>query len=497
MESWQIRRYDMPCLVPLSAQLDEDGRTVVLTAESNEYEISCNEVDGRQLLESLLAMTDPNAQIWAHVKSGQALPWQNSLVKQLDELSLVQSKAADQDILNEHDALFERWAKVAEETLAGIAAPRKKAFRTAISTFIRILDTPSPQPDAFSVADVPRDAGLDNFAVQTFFLQKLYVEENLPVVASLWRKVLHRTALGLGMTFDESASTHRAAASTSSGLYCTAHIQAYLMCLVDLLRLSTSADCVRRIDADPPCTEIETGLNFMRRAEQFALSSLARLGESRYLAKLNDESTRFGPLVQGLFIEQYHVTQRFVEIIAPLMTKRTRSPIKQRVYRYFQEELGHEAFERATCVALHVTPQQLDAALPLPLFQAYVDAFTVLGRYDAIGYMSSIMVTEGMLGVDNPVHHRLEALASSQLDYQRVAKRHDDLNVELNHSALSRLFFEQVQAISPKAQQRALTNLAFLIELNFRAIDQAADFYGDQRELTMCSLATYAAAFAS
>ena len=495
MESWQIRRYDMPCLVPLSAQLDEDGRTVVLTAESNEYEIASNEVDGQQLLESLLAMTDPNAQIWVDVNDGQALPWQASLVKQLDELSLVQSKPADQDILDELAARCERWVQDAEQTLAGMAKAQTEAYRSAISTFIRILDTPPPQADAFSVADVPRIGGRDNFALQTFFLQKLYVEENLPVVASLWRQVLHRTGSRLGMTFDDAASPPRAAA-TSIGLYCTAHIQAYLMCLVDLVRLATTDDSVRRIYADASCLRVETGLNFMRRAEQFALSGLARLGQSRYVAMINDESTGFGPLVQGLFIEQYHVTQRFVEIIAPLMTKRTRSPIKQRVYRYFQEELGHEAFEHATCVALGVTPPQLDAALPLPLFQAYVDAFTVLGRYDAIGYMSSIMVTEGMLGVDNPVHHRLEALASSRVDYQRVAKRHDDLNVELNHASLSRLFFEEVHAISPQAQQRALANLAFLIELNFRAMDQAADFYGAQRELTLCSLTSYATAFA-
>ena len=207
-----------------------------------------------------------------------------------------------------------------------MAKAQTEAYRSAISTFIRILDTPPPQADAFSVADVPRIGGRDNFALQTFFLQKLYVEENLPVVASLWRQVLHRTGSRLGMTFDDAASPPRAAA-TSIGLYCTAHIQAYLMCLVDLVRLATTDDSVRRIYADASCLRVETGLNFMRRAEQFALSGLARLGQSRYVAMINDESTGFGPLVQGLFIEQYHVTQRFVEIIAPLMTKRTRSPI--------------------------------------------------------------------------------------------------------------------------------------------------------------------------
>ncbi|PYE21305.1 hypothetical protein [Paraburkholderia silvatlantica] len=497
MEAWQIHRYDKPCLVPLSAQLDEDGQTVLLSAESNEYEIASTGVDGPRLLDSLLSMGDPNAQIWSDIKDGLALPWQQSLAKQLDELSLVQSKPADENVLNELGSLYERLVQNAAETLVKISGDRPDAYRKAISTFVRILDLSLPQADAFSVSDIPKvnGNGGDNFAIQTFFLQRIYVEENLPIIAPLWRQVLRMTGRRLGMTFaDDGLSPPTQTTVICAGLYCTAHVETYLMCLVDLVHLATTEDCVRRIKIETSCDHVDTGLNFMRRAEQFALSGLTRLGESRFVKRINDDAAQFGPLVQGLFIEQYHVTQRFVEIIAPLMTKRTRSPVKQRAYRYFQEELGHEAFERATCVALGVGAEQLDAALPLPLFQAYVDAFTVLGRYDSIGYMSSIMVTEGMLGVDNPVHHRLEVLTSSKVDYQRVAKRHDDLNVELNHASLSRLFFEEVRAISPEAQERALASLAFLIELNFRAMDQAADFYGDQSDLTMCSLATYATA---
>jgi hypothetical protein len=494
MEAWQIHRFDMPRLVPVAAQLDDDGHTVVLKSAVNEYQISSREIDGQTLLDSLRSMADPNAQIWADVRLARALPWQTSLVKQLDELSLVQGKPADQHLFNVYEASCEKLVRDAEKTLIRMASDQPDSFRNAISTFLHILDLKLPEIDSFSVDTTPKISDRNDFAAQTFFLQRIYVDENLPVVASLWRQVLIHTGLQLGMTFVAESNIPKPPAN-SIGFYCSTHIEAYLLCLIDLLRLATTKDCVRRINADARCDRIDTGINFMRNAEEFARASLTCLGESRYLAAVNDSAAKFGPLVQGLFIEQYHVTQRFVEIIAPLMTKRTRTPIKQRIYRYFQEELGHETFERATCLALGVTSKELDTALPLPLFQAYVDAFTVLGRYDAIGYMSSIMVTEGMLGVDNPIHDRLETLASSQIDYQRVAKRHDDLNIELNHASLSRLFFEEVQAISPEAQQRALANLSFLIELNFRAMDQAVDFYGSQRELNMCSLAAYEATF--
>jgi hypothetical protein len=119
---------------------------------------------------------------------------------------------------------------------------------------------------------------------------------------------------------------------------------------------------------------------------------------------------------------------------------------------------------------------------------AYVDAFTILGKLDMTGYIASIMVTEGMMGAENPLHERLEELAASRVAYKQVAKRHDDLNIELNHASLSRLFFKEIKALSPQAQQRALDTLCYLIELNFRALDQAADFYAGQMQLSLCSL---------
>ncbi|MFD1558495.1 hypothetical protein ACFSHT_23145 [Paraburkholderia silviterrae] len=491
MESWHIDHYDMPRLVPLSVDLDKDGRTVVLSSGSNAYEIVSNEIDGSQLLDSIRSMADPESQLWSDIKLGLAQPWQANLIKKLDELSLVQSKPADLRVFEDSNELCEKLVRKAEAVLIRASNGQHDKYRQAISMFVHALDVPLPKTDMFSVDDIRSATDHDDFALQTFFLQRLYVEENLPIVVSLWRDILLRVGHYLGMTLGKQSSPSQMQATTA-GFYCNAHIEAYLMCLVDLLHLATTEGRARRVAATATCDQIETGLNFMRQAEDFALSALSHLGQSRYVTEINDSATQFGPLVQGLFIEQYHVTQRFVEIIAPLMTKRTRSPIKQRIYRYFQEELGHEIFERDTCVALRIAPEKLDKALPLPLFQAYVDAFTVLGRYDAIGYMSSIMVTEGMLGVDNPVHERLEKLSSSLIEYKKVAKRHDDLNLELNHAALSRLFFEELRAISPVAQRRALANLAFLIELNFRAMDQAAEFYGKQHDLTICSLTTYA-----
>ncbi|AUH50254.1 hypothetical protein CXB49_05175 [Chromobacterium sp. ATCC 53434] len=495
MEAWGISHYRSPHLVPFHAHLAQDGQTVVLAADDNEYEINFSGVDGGHVLDSVLAMANPGAEIWFDIHEGSAQPWQLSLARQLDELSLIRDAPADGSALELRRLELESLVRRCVDTLLAATADDRERHAPIVLAMQRLLDEPAPQADAFTVDDVAAPEWAGNFALQTFYLQKIYLADNLPQLPLLWRRVLQDFAdeagyAGLGR---RAAESPRLARSDSLGFYCPAQVEAYLLCLVDLLLQASRPEARRRLQSPTLAVEADSGVNFMRRAEQFALAGLAELGESRYVGSVNAAGAGFGPLVQGLFIEQYHVTQRFVEIIAPLMTKRLRTPLKQRVYRYFQEELGHEAFERATCEALGVQAAWLDQALPLPLFQAYVDAFTVLGRYDPIGYLGSIMVTEGMLGMDNPVHERLESLAGDSAEYRRVAKRHDDLNVELNHAALSRLFFREISVLTPHAQQRALANLSYLLELNVRAMDQVADFYGAQAELRICSLDSYPA----
>ncbi|OHX17062.1 hypothetical protein [Chromobacterium sphagni] len=493
MEAWQISHYRMPHLVPFSAHLAEDGQTVVLAADASEYEINFTGVDGGRVLDSVLAMANPGAEIWFDIHQGSAQPWQLSLARQLDELSLIRDAPADHSALERRRLELEALAQRCVERLLEATAAHRSLYAPVTLIMLNLLDEPPPQADAFAVDGIGEPEWSDNFALQTFYLQKLYLADNMPQMIGLWRRVLNGFADASGLAGRRVARLPQADRPDSMGFYCPAHIEAYLLCLVDLLLLAPLPQARRRLSGRLAVTDPDSGVNFMRRAEQFALESLSQLGESRYVQRVNADGASFSPLVQGLFVEQYHVTQRFVEIIAPLMTKRLRTPLKQRVYRYFQEELGHEAFERATCEALGVPSSWLDQALPLPLFQAYVDAFTVLGRYDPIGYLSSIMVTEGMPGMDNPVHQRLESLVEDRADYQRVAKRHDDLNLELNHAALSRLFFREISVLSPQTQRWALGNLAYLLELNLRAMDQVADFYGAQTRLTMCSLDSYVA----
>ena len=84
MEAWQVTHYRAPHLVPFSAHLADDGQTVVLAADAKEYEIQFSGVDGGRVLDSVLAMANPDAEIWFDIHAGSAPSWQLSLARQLD-----------------------------------------------------------------------------------------------------------------------------------------------------------------------------------------------------------------------------------------------------------------------------------------------------------------------------------------------------------------------------------------------------------------------------
>ena len=212
--------------------------------------------------------------------------------------------------------------------------------------------------------------------------------------------------------------------------------------------------------------------------------ALEQLGASQYAQALLSDSTEISPLVQGLYVEQYHVTDRFVEIVAPLMTKRFPRAVRSRLFQYFQEEYGHEAYELATCVALGLDEGDVRRSVPLPLTTLYVDAYTVIARQRPVALFAALMVTEGLLGQQSPVHTRLAELVENTARAGSTASRHTDLNDELNHASLSRLFLADVPSVSPADQRYSLEAALFILEANFRQLESVAIYYGGQQQLS-------------
>jgi hypothetical protein len=488
MEAWNLEGYCSPRLMHVEATSLENSSSILITSSRGDFELAYSGVEGREVISTLKALASPASQVWADLVAGAAQPWQSNLVQQLDALSLVADSEAGFQEINKLDAAVDQQIATAVRTLVAKMAGNAVNGEIIYGRVISILMSAAPSADRFSIDEDLAPETRGNFALQTIQLQHLYVQDNMPVMPGVYLRILSDVGRQMGWS---DIVTNQAGAPLGAavvGLYDPKAVESHIGSFVYLFLLAADEEAARSLSNDVSVTDPARGLNFMRAAEHFAREGLGRLGVSRYISEVFASEAKFGPIVQGLFIEQYHVTTRFVEIIAPLMTKQLTRSMKQRVYQYFREEYGHESFEMATCESLGVDPEQLQKSIPLPLFVAYVDIFTLLGKLDLIGYFASIMVTEGMIGMENPLHERLEKLAGPMPGYTKVARRHDDLNVELNHASLSRLFFQSVEAVSPDAQRRAFSTLAYLLELNYRALNQAADYYCPQKVLQLYRL---------
>lgn len=221
-----------------------------------------------------------------------------------------------------------------------------------------------------------------------------------------------------------------------------------------------------------------SGAGFVREVERFADTVLEALGRNAYLERLDDVRDGRDPLLAGLAIEEFHVTRRFVEIIAPMLCKRLPQDLRALMFRYYAEEVGHEVFEEDTCVAHGVPREVLHASLPLPLHATFVDAFTLVAQRRPIAFLCAVMVTEGLFARQSPLGDRVIALTEGLAGVREVCTRHNELNDCLHHDTITRHALGRIEALSAEDKIDALRDLALLLELNARTWEDLGMFYG-------------------
>jgi hypothetical protein len=183
-------------------------------------------------------------------------------------------------------------------------------------------------------------------------------------------------------------------------------------------------------------------------------------------------------LIVGAFVEEYRITRRFVETIVPALARRFRDPLRDRVFRYYREEYGHEAYERASCLAMGVPPERLDAGHPLPYHLAYVDNFVSFAQSDAVTYLTSVMVTERLPGDPSGINDLIDADEFGE-EFARVFRKHEAVNDALAHDSLSRHFLAEIPSVTPAQSAATLDCVVYLIELTHRAWSLLYDVHTD------------------
>ena len=221
-----------------------------------------------------------------------------------------------------------------------------------------------------------------------------------------------------------------------------------------------------------------SGAAFAHEVERFADTVLEALGRNAYLDRLGRARDGHDPLLAGLAIEEFHVTRRFVEIIAPMLCKRLPQDLRALMFRYYAEEVGHEVFEEDTCIAHGVPRDALHASLPLPLHATFVDAFTLVAQRRPIAFLCAVMVTEGLFARQSPLGDRVVALTEGLTGVREVCTRHNELNDCLHHDTITRHALGRIEALSAEDKVEALRDLALLLELNARTWEDLGMFYG-------------------
>jgi len=486
MDLWTFQRYKRPRLCVDAITHSPSSRLVSLELGPHIYHLAFDDADAaEQIAIELGTLSDCNSPLWTTLLGSSPGSSWFILGVFLDNHSLIsetQDHAAEciesQQLRIQYDV--DCTSSAALDSVPPDARPKVSDFAQAKhQQLTRILAAGT----SFLRDADPFDAGVEpNFFLALLTVEFEYLRRSSPLTLSAVASLLRRLA---GETIDQAAPEMADGVADASGLYDERDLEAHLWLVGRCLALSVSEGATRFPVAPIPTSSLCCGIEFMRRVELLTRATLALWGPTRYVRSFLELKDPASPLIAGPYIEQYHVTRRFVEIVAPLLSKRLAGGLRQMMFRYFSEEVGHEALESTTCEALGVSERALGMALPLPLHFAFVDSLTILAEIDPIASFAAVMVIEGVFGEPPKMSLRLASVLRANPSFRDMPQVHDELNETLNHNSIARDAFEQVSAVSEARQLAAIRRVLFLLELNHRAWDGISDFYGTQKKLCL------------
>lgn len=484
MEPWSISRYIRPRLRfdAISCDISED--LLAITADDSTYRIAFDDRETcEEFVHHLTDLQNPDSPVWKTIRESAPDSGWRTLASYLDTRSLIEDVGGSPKVTTEiHQKLWNDRVHYLAELLKSKTRSGEGPLIGEIAS--RLIC------DLESSGELVSDATFRGDTSPNFFLALLRVELSYlrvsapPTYAAALSIIRALSASDNQSGLDASIG----AAQFSTGLYDIQDFNAHLDLVVHCLIEAPKAGSLRLPTPNAAWTEPLSGIEFIRRAEKLVRTALDTWGTNRYVLGLIGLQDPASPLMKGCSIEEYHVTRRFVEMITPLLRKRLSKPLRSLMFRYYAEEIGHEAFEQDTCAALGITYEMLQSSTPLPLSSAFVDCLTQFAETSPLSFLSSVMVTEGMLGDPSIVGERLSEIGFQNPLFRDVSRRHDNLNKDLSHASIARLALQEIGAIDASSSQTIADRLMFVLELNQRAWNAIADYYGAQNTLEMYSV---------
>lgn len=261
--------------------------------------------------------------------------------------------------------------------------------------------------------------------------------------------------------------------------YAFSEVRRCLLVFFWCLNRSCDVDAGRLVTEVPHAANNEMGVNLAILTERWAVNTLAKFGPSPFTDALQAPSTQLR-LAQASYAQEYYITDRFIDIIAPAISHRVPRPLKKLIRKYYSEETGHDKYELKTCERLGLSYENLQASLPTPFSQILCDVFTYLAINDPISYFSAITITEGLPGQPN-ILNAIVANSKTLPEFcNHDSKHHESLNETLNHPMISRIFLTQCGELEPATLHRAFEFYAALLEIGWRSWNELHRMHVEQ-----------------
>jgi len=487
MEAWHIRNYRKPYL--RVDRITRRGATVSISRKGSSIEVACqNQQEAAQAAKVLRCLRQPDSSVWLEVlgaASSVDSSWQH-LLSQLDDLQFVGDELGKIDIpAFEQQSAIAKTIAVESKIIVDKARTslHRQQLATLLSELLAITDAlihgagreSSSNADGRALPLLGGDIFVDILRCQLHHFAQSS-PASLYATRLLFGAALERLELDAMRTDREAVL---GMGPVSWGLHDQQGVVMHLVSVASSCRAAFKPGTKPRVMSVPVPESPCSGSAFALLAEEVVKDTLLKLGASRYLQMARWIKDSHHPLIRGTYVEQYHVTRRFVEIVTPLLSMRLAPGLRALMFRYFFEEYGHEKFERDACLALGISEEALEASTPLPLTTAFVDILTLLSGKDPLGFMAAVSATEGLHGQD----FKISDLLPLPDELRRATSRHDSLNAELNHASIPRLALTQVDMVTADSQVRALNHLVFILELNHLCWDSLCETHARQEAM--------------
>lgn len=469
LERWSVHRYRMPHLHIQAIRRRDEALEV--DAPRGVFRLACDgagSIDD-DLLPMLESLRDPHSPLWSAIGRRESSAVDLApMLRELDHLGLIRECGATG--AGETQAAIESALRAWSAGLGRDIAAHGEPARRLVRQLAERLAALAGEPLAVTMSE-------PSFPVLTILLQARYLRADAPSVLGLLIVGLaaaeRRARLGEhgAWWIGTGQLPSWAEQDWFSGLVEPRVVEHYLAAAGALVRDALGDGAQRRTRPAAPDAAGQSGINFVLELEAEVARMLADLGTSAALSAVHDPD-QAPRVVRAAFLQEYLVTCRFVECIAPLLSRRFAAPLRDSLHRYFAEEMGHELFERENCLRLGMTAQEIDDAVPMPLHLAFIDILTNLAREAPIAFFCASMFTEGFIGGEDSLMSLAQQALPDDPTLLRAIGAHVAVNDHADHRGVGRDWMSHVPLVAPRTQAEVREVVAFLTELNWRMWDQ-------------------------